>query len=255
MLAYNFLNNQKPDNKNRITMMLDKGLGINQLSDILETAGNYITYAKFGWGTSAVCDRELIRKKTAMYNEAGILPYPGGTLFEVSLLKGKFDAFLEESASLGFKAIEISDGSTLIPYETRRNVIKKAHDAGFTVLSEVGKKNPDKDHDLSISERLELIRSDLECGVSKVIIEARESGKNIGIYDSNGDLKTDSLDELIAGIGFENLIFEAPLKPQQVALLKRFGQNVNLGNIASDEVISLETLRRGLRGDTVENFL
>lgn len=232
------------------TMMLDKGLGLNAVDDLISTAGDYISFAKFGWGTAATMSRELIQAKTAKYREAGIMPYPGGTLLEVALQHGKLTEFLTEAKDLGFTGIEVSDGSTTVDAHTRAETIKAARDAGFKVLSEVGKKDPTLDHELTVEQRIASINTDLRNGADYVILEAREAGKNIGIYDKDGNIVQSELDALAAN-GITQVIFEAPLKPQQVALILQFGSHVNLGNIAHDEVTALETLRRGLRGDTV----
>ncbi|WP_281165440.1 phosphosulfolactate synthase [Liquorilactobacillus sicerae] len=252
MLAYQFLN-QVPQKKKRqtgLTMVLDKGLGLNQTTDLIQTAGQYIDFVKFGWGTSATIERDLIKEKIQKYITAGIRPYPGGTLLEVALLNNKLAEFLAETKNLGFKAIEVSDGSTEIPTKTRQAVIQQAKANDFFVISEVGKKNPQLDHQLSIQTRLTEIKADLAAGSDLVIIEAREAGKNIGIYDADGNVIEEELDQL-ATAGINNLIFEAPLKKQQVDLILKFGPQVNLGNIATADAISLETLRTGLRGDTV----
>ncbi|MFD1440419.1 phosphosulfolactate synthase [Lacticaseibacillus hegangensis] len=251
MKAYAFLKNTpKTTTPRGKTMMLDKGLGLNETEDLLATAGDYLDYAKFGWGTAATMDRELIQQKTAKYQAAGVIPYPGGTLLEVALMNGQFNDFLKETQALGFGGVEVSDGSTTIAGSTRKQVIQQAKDAGLFVISEVGKKDPTLDHELSIHERLMQIQADLQSGANYVIIEAREAGKNIGIYDAEGNIIEDELQELAKG-GTDQLIFEAPLKSQQVALIRQFGVGINLGNIASNEVTALETLRRGLRGDTV----
>ncbi|KRK32611.1 phosphosulfolactate synthase [Loigolactobacillus bifermentans] len=232
------------------TMMLDKGLGLNAVDDLIATAGEDISFAKFGWGTTATMDRELILAKTHKYNAAGIMPYPGGTLLEIAAATGQYDEFLAEADALGFKGIEVSDGSTQIDHQKRQQLITQARDAGFFVISEVGKKNPKLDHELTTRERMTTIAADLAAGSNYVIIEAREAGKNIGIYDAQGQIVDDEL-AAITTHGIDHLIFEAPLKAQQVALILKFGPQVNLGNIASDEVTALATLRYGLRGDTV----
>lgn len=247
MRAFNYLGSAKSTGK---TMMLDKGLGLNAVDDLLATAGDSITFAKFGWGTAATMDQDLIKAKTAKYRAKDIIPYPGGTLLEVAVASGKYNEFLAEAKELGFTGIEVSDGSTQVGTTTRSEVIKQARAAGFYVISEVGKKNPDLDHELTTDERLKLIKRDLADGAHYVILEAREAGKNIGIYDAAGNIIGDELDAL-ASVGTDKLIIEAPLKPQQVALILKFGPQINLGNIAYDEVTALETLRRGLRGDTV----
>jgi phosphosulfolactate synthase len=252
MKAFNFITPYRVEKprKNGITMMLDKGMGLRTLNDLMEVSGEYIDFAKFGWGTSALHDRELIQNKVEMYLSHDINPYPGGTLFEIAYMKNKFSEFLDESEKLGFTAIEISDGSTNITPEERRNIISKTKDRGFTVISEVGKKNPQDDCKLDTDDRVKLINSDINAGSDRILIEAREGGKGIGIYDECGNVKEDEL-EILAKTDMEKIIWEAPLKNQQTYLILKFGPNVNLGNIAPEEITALETIRRGLRGDTL----
>lgn len=252
MKAFNFIASDrisKPREKG-ITMMLDKGLGLNGLSDLMTVSGEYIDLAKFGWCTSALHDRDLVKNKIDSYLSHDVIPYPGGTLFEIAYLKNKFDEFLDEADKLGFEAVEISDGSTNISLEERKDVIIRAKEQGFLVISEVGKKDPTADHELDVSNRVDLINFDLEAGADRVLIEAREGGKGIGIYDESGNVKEDEL-EILAKTDMEKIIWEAPLKNQQTYLILKFGPNVNLGNIAPNEVTALETMRRGLRGDTI----
>lgn len=253
MKAFNFITPDRiaKPRENGITMMLDKGMGLNAVEDLLEVSGEYIDLAKFGWGTSALHNRDLIKNKIEMYLSYDITPYPGGTLFELAYLKNKFDKFLDEADKLGFKAIEISDGSTNISLEDRRDVIKEAKGMGFLVISEVGKKDHAEDCKLEADDRANLINLDINAGADKVLVEAREGGKDIGIYDECGNVKEDELETLVNNTDMEKLIWEAPLKNQQTYLILKFGANVNLGNIAPDEVTALETMRRGLRGDTL----
>lgn len=232
-------------------MMLDKGMGPNMVEDFLEISGPYIDLAKFGWGTSAIHERELVKYKIDTYISNDIVPYPGGTLFELAYISNKFEEFLAESEELGFKAIEISDGTVDIPKEERANIIGKVKDAGFMVLTEVGKKDPRKDHLFTAEDRVELVENDLNSGADKVIIEAREGGKDLGIYNSRGDVKEEDIQILIDSLDLNKLIWEAPQKNQQAYMILKFGSNVNLGNIAPEEVTALETMRRGLRGDTL----
>ncbi len=252
MKAFNFIASDRisKPRKKGITMMLDKGLGLNAINDLMEVSGEYIDLAKFGWCTSALQDRDLVKNKIDKYLSYDVIPYPGGTLFEIAYLKNKFDEFLDEADKLGFKAIEISDGSTNISLEERRDVINKAKEQGFLVISEVGKKDPLEDSKLSVENRADLINFDIDAGADRVLIEAREGGKNIGIYDGLGNVKEDEL-EALAKTDMEKIIWEAPLKNQQTYLILKFGANVNLGNIAPEEVTALETMRRGLRGDTL----
>ena len=247
MNAFDFLNIKR---ENGITMVLDKGLSPDFIDDYLKVCGNYITFVKFGWGTSAVQDRDIVKEKIKNYKKYGIKAYPGGTLFEVCFSKGLFDEYLKECKDLGFEAVEISNGSMDLSLEDRKNAIKKAKQNGFIVLTEVGKKSIEKDEELSIMDRINLINEDLKAGADYVIIEGRESGKSIGLFDKEGNVKASEFETLINNVPVEKIIFEAPNKNQQVEFILKIGNDVNLGNIVYDEVISLETLRRGLRGDT-----
>lgn len=253
MKSFEFINpsqNSKPRN-NGLTMVLDKGMGLLYAEDLMKMSGEYIDFMKFGWGTIAVHDRDIIQEKIEMYKKFDINAYPGGTLFELAYRNNKINEYFEEAKDLGFQVLEISNGSTDIPLDTRLTLIAEAKDNGFKVISEVGKKDPKLDQKISLDERLNLIRSDLEAGSDKVIVEARESGKNIGIFDSNGEAKDDDVQKIIENIDVNNIIWEAPQKNQQVYFILKIGNDVNLGNIAPEETTSLETLRRGLRGDTV----
>jgi phosphosulfolactate synthase len=234
-----------------ITMMLDKGMGPNMVEDFLEISGPYVDLAKFGWGTSAIHERELIKYKIDTYLKNDIIPYPGGTLFELAYVNKKFKEFLNEAEELGFKAIEISDGTVDISSDERTSIIGQVKDAGFMVLTEVGKKDPKKDHLFTAQDRVELVESDIDAGAYRVIIEAREGGKDLGIYDGKGDIKEEDIQVLIESLDVSKLIWEAPQKNQQAYLILTLGANVNLGNIEPGEITALETMRRGLRGDTL----
>ena len=247
MRAFEFL---YEDFQRGLTVVLDKGLPPKFVEDYLKVCGDYIDFVKFGWGTSVVINREVVKEKINYYKDYDIKVYPGGTLFEYAYVKGKFDEFLDECRELGFEAVEISDGSSDISLEERKKAIEKAKNNGFIVLTEVGKKLPEKDKKLTIEDRINLINFDLDAGADYVIIEGRESGKGIGLFDKEGKVKEDELDILSKNVDINKVIFEAPQKSQQVAFILKFGSSVNLANIAFDEVISLETLRRGLRGDT-----
>jgi len=252
MNAFNFLTKNRIRNPdNGITMMLDKGMGPNMVEDFLKLAGPYIDFAKLGWGTSAIYEREIIKHKTETYLSNDIIPYPGGTLFEIAYIKDKVDEFLVESDKLGFKAIEISDGTVNITPKERSRIIGEVKELGFKVLTEVGKKDPKQDHNFTAQDRVKLVKLDLEAGADKVIIEAREGGKDLGIYNVKGDVKEDDIQIFIDNIDINNLIWEAPQKDQQTYLILKFGANVNLGNISPEEITALETMRRGLRGDTL----
>jgi phosphosulfolactate synthase len=232
-------------------MMLDKGIGPLYLNDFLEIAGKYVDLAKFGWGTSALHVRELIQEKVESYLSYDITPYPGGTLFEIAYLQNKLEEFLDEADKLGFEAIEISDGTIDVSPGDREDVIAKVNDNGFLVITEVGKKDPKKDRLLSVFDRIKIINQDLKFGADLVLIEAREGGIGVGIYDGKGNVKEDELEIIQKNVELERIIWEAPQKNQQVYLILKFGANVNLGNIPSDDITALETMRRGLRGDTL----
>ena len=232
-------------------MVLDKGLGLETAKSLMEISGEYVDYLKFGWGTSIVHEQEIIKSKVEMYKSHDITPYTGGTLFELAYMNGKLDEFFTEAHNLGFPAIEVSDGSIQIPHDEKVKCIQKAVENGFEVLSEVGKKDPDLDKELTLDERIEYMHQELDAGSSLIIVEAREGGKNIGIFDKSGNAKEDEIDYILDNFDGSKLLWEAPNKDQQVFFILKLGNTVNLGNISSDDITSLETLRRGLRGDTV----
>lgn len=233
------------------TMIIDKGIGIQETGDLLELAGAYIDYVKFGFGTAALYPEPLLRAKIALIRSYGISAYPGGTFLEVALTQNALAQYLETARSFGFDFIEVSDGTITMTQAERRAAIEAALAAGFQVITEVGKK--DGAVELAVDEALSQIRADLALGAAKVIVEGRESGKGVGIYDKAGRLKADYLDELAGGLPDPSvLMWEAPLKVQQEELIIRFGPNVNLGNIQPGEAIALEALRTGLRGDTLK---
>jgi phosphosulfolactate synthase len=252
MNAFNFLTKDRVRSPEEgITMMLDKGMGPNMVEDFLEISRPYVDLAKLGWGTSAIHERELIKYKVDTYLSNDIIPYPGGTLFELAYIQDKFDEFLAEADDLGFKAIEISDGTIEITPDERARIISEVKEAGFMTLTEVGKKDPKKDQKLTVQDRVELVKLDLLSGADKVIIEAREGGKDLGIYNHEGNVKEEDVQVLVDNLDVKKLIWEAPQKNQQAYLILKFGLNVNLGNISPDEITALETMRRGLRGDTL----
>ena len=166
-------------------------------------------------------------------------------------MNDKLDEFFSRAQELGFEAIEISDGSIPLPHEEKLNCIKLARKNGFEVLSEVGKKDPNLDKELSLDDRIEYMQKELDSGSSLIIVEAREGGKNIGIFDKSGNAKEDEIDYIRDNFDGSKLLWEAPNKDQQVFFILKPGNTVNLGNVSSDDITSLETLRQGLRGDTV----
>ena len=252
MNAFNFLNSKRNRKSGEgLTMMLDKGIGPVSVIDFLELSGDYVDLAKFGWGTSAVHDRDLIKEKTEIYESYDIIPYPGGTLFEIAYQQNKLEEFLDEADYLGFKAIEISDGTLHINQSDREKFIHRVKEAGFMAITEVGKKDPTQDHKLTVQNRVDLVNFDLDAGADNVLMEGREGGKGIGIYDNSGHVKEEEINSIIEKIDNSKIIWEAPQKEQQIYLILKFGPNVNLGNIPPEEITALETLRQGLRGDTL----
>jgi phosphosulfolactate synthase len=234
-----------------LTMVIDKGIGLHQLDDLLDIAADYIDVIKLTFGTSAFYDRKLLKEKNEEISDRGIEIMPGGTFLEVAVWQGVVDEYLGRAKDLGFSAIEVSDGTIEIGPKIRADVIKKCLDRGFRVITEVGKKDP-KDI-VPIALVHQLIAEDIEHGAFKVIIEAREAGRGVGIFDQDGRTRKDEIENIIAGVANPDvLIWEAPLKNQQQDLIMRFGLNVNLGNIAAEEILALEALRQGVRGDTLK---
>jgi phosphosulfolactate synthase len=239
---------EKPRAKG-LTMVLDKGLGLHQAEDLMEAAP-YIDIIKLGWGTPRLFSETFIRNKVSLYRKHDIAVCNGGTFFEIACQQGRIEAFYNYTRDIGLNLIEISNGVISLSAEQKAAAIGCARKMGIMVISEVGKKEPREDDKLSLQERIAEARSDLSAGASYVIIEAREGGKSLGIYDDAGGVKEDIAQSLVQEIGSENIMFEAPEKSQQTYLVLHFGPDVNLGNIRPDDVIPLETLRRGIRGDT-----
>ena len=234
-----------------LTMVIDKGLGEHLLRDLVQTAGDYVDIIKLTFGTSSFYNRDDLRKKNELITGAGIDVMPGGTFLEVSVWQRTLPAYLVRARELGFTAIEVSDGTIEMDRPTRRDVIRRAIGQGFKVITEVGKKDPAEA--LPIEAVHELIREDLGNGAFKVIIEAREAGRGVGIFDREGRTRAEEIDRILAGgADVDDLVWEAPLKNQQQDLILRFGVNANLGNIPPEEVLALEALRQGLRGDTLK---
>jgi phosphosulfolactate synthase len=234
-----------------ITMVIDKGMGLHRLEDLIQSAGEYIDIIKLTFGTSAFYDIDFLVEKNRQITSSGIDVMPGGTFLEVAIWQREFDSYLKRAQKLEFSAIEISDGTIDMQLSVRADAIKKSLDMGFKVVTEVGKKDPSEV--LPISLVHQLIEEDIQNGVFKVIIEAREAGKGVGVFDKEGKIKEEELDNIAAGVkDLNELIWEAPIKNQQQDLIIRWGANVNLGNIPADEILALEALRQGLRGDTLK---
>jgi len=239
-------------------MVMDKGMGLRETRELLETTENYFDYLKLAFGTPALYNLELLVEKISLVKSHGILIYPGGTFLEIAIMQDKLKDFLDISWDVGFSAIEVSDGTVRLSAYQRQKAICAAAEKGFVVLTEVGSKNPAEK--TSVKEAVAQIKSDLEQGAVKVIMEARESGKGIGLFNDSGEIRDDYFNNLCTGLSeIDNIIWEAPHKNQQQQLILRLGPNVSLGNIPPAEVMSLEALRLGLRSDTlrplVEKYL
>lgn len=231
-----------------ITLMLDKGLSVRQVEDVLDVAAEYVDLVKFGWGT-AVITPSLMRKLDA-YRNAGIPVYFGGTLFEAFYLRRQLDTYRRLLHELKIEHVEVSDGSLSLHHEAKLGCIADLAKE-FTVLSEVGSK--DTERIMPPYKWVKMIQAELAAGSWKVICEARESG-TAGIFRPTGEIRSGLIDEIVDLVDQTQIIFEAPQKAQQVWFIKHSGPNVNLGNIGPDEVIPLETLRLGLRADTLFDF-
>jgi phosphosulfolactate synthase len=230
-----------------LTHVLDKGLGPRAWEDVLETSGSYIDVVKLGWGTAYVTPN--LKRKLEVLKDMRVVI--GGTFFEAVWARGKVDEYKRWLAELGLTHVEISDGAVEIPREEKLDLIADlAHD--FTVLSEVGSK--DSDVEFSNDEWTVWIREELDAGAWKVITEARETGSS-GIFTKGGEMRTDLIADIGDAVELDDVIFEAPTKAAQAWFVKQFGPTVNLGNIPPDEVIPLETLRLGLRADTLKEVL
>jgi len=242
---------ERPDKSREhgLTMMMDKGLSVGETENFIDACGEYTDVVKFGFGTSLItADLET---KLNLYREAEITPFFGGTLFEAFIVRGKFDEFQRFLDQYDMTLAEVSDGSIVLPHDQKLAYIRKLGEQ-VTVLSEVGSKKTDVH--LSSDDWVQQMKTELEAGVWKVIAEARESGTK-GIYNNDGSANVQLIDSIRNHVKLENVLWEAPQKNQQVWFIKEMGANVNLGNIAPNEVISLEALRRGLRGDTFFQFL
>lgn len=228
-----------------LTHVLDKGLSVAEIEGLLEVAAGYVDIIKFGWGTSVVV--ENLTEKIALCQRRKVDIYCGGSLFELALRRNRVDDYVAFLKDHGIAMIEVSDGVIEVEASEKLRYIERlARD--FRVLSEVGSK--DAAVVVSPTRWVRQIKAELEAGAWKVITEGRESG-TVGLYRGTGEIRTGLIDEIETQLDTSRLMFEAPQKAQQVWLIKHFGPNVNLGNIPPGEVISLETMRQGLRADTM----
>jgi phosphosulfolactate synthase len=238
----------KPRNSG-LTMVMDKGLSIREAEDFMSVGSEYTDFVKLGFGTSILTPG--VEKKIEIYRKAGTIPYLGGTLFEAYIIRDMFREFVELLDYLKIDLVEVSDGSYDIEHSHKLEYIKELV-KHRTVISEVGSKK--KDVIYTPDEWVAMMKTELKAGSAKVIAEARESGTT-GIYNADGSINNSIICGISEHVRLDNVIWEAPLKSQQAWFIRHFGANVNLGNIAPHEVIALETLRLGLRGDTFFQFL
>jgi phosphosulfolactate synthase len=232
-----------------ITMVMDKGLSVEEAKNFMSAASPHVDVVKLGFGTSYVTPN--LKEKLAVYRSYDMPVYLGGTLFEAFVIRNQFDDYISICKEFGVGFMEVSDGSIIIPHAEKCGYIEKLTKHGV-VLSEVGSK--DAAHIMAPYKWIELMKAELEAGATYVIAEAREAG-NVGIYRGSGEVREGLVQEILTQIPEEKIIWEAPQKAQQLYFLELIGCNVNLGNIAPNEVIPLEAMRIGLRGDTFHFYL
>ena len=239
---------EKPRDKG-LTMVMDKGLSLNEAENMVALKSELTDIVKLGFGTSLLT--RYIDKKIKLYHKAGIMVYVGGTLFEAFTVRNQFDDFCKLMDKLKLEMVEVSDGSISIEHDTKCEYIQKLS-KNFKVISEIGSKC--ESNSLEDSDWIEYMNKELQAGSWKVIAEAREGG-NVGMFDLDGNIKENLIKKITNKISTSKILWEAPQKKQQVWFINNFGANVNLGNISPNDIISLECLRIGLRGDTFDNYL
>ena len=240
---------EKPRNKG-LTMVMDKGISTEEAKALMNSSKNFIDIIKFGFGTALITDN--IKEKIKLYTNNNIKVYLGGTLFEAFIARNMFKEYCDLIKKLGINTVEISDGSIQLDHDQKCSYINELANQKMTVFSEVGYKSSKKI--LAPSKWIKLMAKEIEAGSWKVIAEARESG-NVGLYRSGGEVRSDLIEEILTKIPKDKILWEAPKKQQQVFFIKLLGANVNLGNIGTHDVIPLECLRLGIRGDTFFNFM
>ncbi|HEX9650980.1 MAG TPA: phosphosulfolactate synthase [Cyclobacteriaceae bacterium] len=239
---------QKP-RQHGFTMAMDKGLSVREAEDFLSVCSEFVDIVKFGWATTYVTPNLI--DKIKVYKAAGVPVYFGGTLFEAFIVRDQFDDYRKILDKYEMEFCEVSDGSIELDHEKKCEYIAKLKEQ-VTVLSEVGSKDAEKI--IPPYLWIKLMQEELDAGAWKVIGEAREGG-NVGLFRSTGEVRSGLVEEILTKIPFEKIIWEAPQKSQQVWFIKLLGANVNLGNIQPSEILPLETIRLGLRGDTFNLFL
>jgi phosphosulfolactate synthase len=231
------------------TMVMDKGLSLREAEDMIDSSGDFIDIVKLGWATSYVTSQ--LDQKIKLYQNAGIPCYLGGTLFEAFVIRDQFDDYMRVVDKYNLEHVEVSDGSITMDHDDKCDYIQRIS-KNYTVLSEVGSKDVAKI--IPPYKWIDQMRTELEAGAWKVIGEARESG-NVGLFRDSGEVRQGLVEEILTQIPKDKILWEAPQKSQQVWFIKLCGTNVNLGNIATNEIIPLETIRLGLRGDTFHDHL
>jgi len=234
-----------------LTMVIDTGIPMTMMRDLLQLAANHIDFWKFGFASASVCPPERMLDKITLCQEYNVLAYPGGTSLEIAYAQGVWGDYLKSLWETGVKVIEVSDGTIDLPLRSRREIIRTARKMGFTVLSEIGKKIPGSF--MPVSEQARMIQGDIQSGANYIIVEGREAGLGVGVYDRNGDVRDEDVQSLLDELGpyATRVIWEAPLAKQQAYYISKFGNRVSLGNIKPIDIVTLESLRRGFRSDTL----
>lgn len=231
-----------------LTMVMDSGVGIRLFQDYLELAADYIDYIKLGFGTLSITPIHVIQKKLALAERYQVNLYPGGTFFECFAVEGREEYYFQQLSSIGFTWVEISDGTISLEPKRRAKAIQSAKSMGLNVITEIGKKQAGLT--LSPQPFMDVFWADVSEGAAYILVEGRESGENIGVFNKEGALELELIDRICQNVTVEKLIWEAPKKAQQIQFIKRIGNHVNLGNISFTDILSLESFRRGLRSDT-----
>lgn len=238
-----------------LTMVIDTGMPVTSMRDILQLAAEHIDFWKFGFASACVSPAERIQDKISLCQEYGVRAYPGGTSVELAIVQERWEPYVESLWEHGIRVVEVSDGTIALPLRVRREIIRTCRKIGFTVIAEVGKKV--QGSFLPVAEQAQIIHGDLNSGADYIVVEGRESGQNIGVYDKDANARDEDVQALLDILGplSTRLIWEAPLSKQQAYYVRKLGNRVNLGNIKPWEVVALESLRRGLRSDTLRDQL
>ena len=237
-----------------VTMLLDKCQGPSATEDLLAMSGDYIDFWKMSYGTSALLDDGFLRRKIETISQHDVIVHPGGTLAEYAIMRGVCHEYVRHCHALGFTGIEISDGTIELEQGARRDAIQYARDLGLTVITEVGKKDPDDQPPVELLAEQAL--SDFDSGASWVIVDARESGRGVGVFNADGSVREEAVDAMVDILKghLDQMIWETPLKKQQEYFVIRFGPHVGLGNIQPRDVLALESMRTGIRFETFHAF-